>query len=299
LSIDCKHFQITENCEHCQELQKQWYEKLKKKGFEDIEDTSLRILKKWTGIPIGDPKLFDVLNVQEAEAPLQTNWPETKLQKENDFLHHPEFRTVCDNLFRHGNNVISHEIMVNIWELHCEGFSLREIEKQFNIHNSTIFRAINRVREMANLMNDNSKTIVIRQYNPNTDAPLLFASWRNSIWFDAHPAELKPNPVFYRIMTKKINNMLRNPETEIRIACLADDCDEIKGYSVFCSNILEFVYVKLDYRHQGIATLLSKGFSSITKPMTKIGKAIADKKNLKIKENQNGRNSNPPEEKRA
>lgn len=282
LNIKCGHFQINDNCEHCQKIQRQWYGKLKKKGFEDIEDQFLRMLKKWTGIT----DLIDPIQIQEPNMPIESSWPEVNFKKETEFLNHPEFKSICETLFKHKNNVITSHVMIQIWEYHCEGASLREIEKRFNIHNSTVFRAINRLREMAKLMNDESKTIVIRDFNPEIDAPLLFASWRNCLWFDAHPADVKPNPIFYRMTTKKINCLLRDPQTKVRIACLEDDPNEIKGYAVLTNWTIKFVYVKLDYRKQGIATLLTRGFLNVSKPSTKIGKAIVNKKNLKEKQDE-------------
>lgn len=293
----CGHFNIVDSCKHCQKIQGQWYKRLKKKGFDDIEDQFLRLLKKWTGVsdtideenPERSISLVDLSSSQEPNLPMVSSWPDTVFNKEEELLNNPDLQSICEALSKHGNNVVSPATMVKIFERHCEGYSLREIEKQLDIHYVTIFRAINRLREMAKLMDEkeDSKTIIIRHYNSVTDAPLLFASWRNCLWFENHPAEAKPNPIFYRMMTKKINLLLKVPNTNIKIACLQDDPNEIKGYAVLSGPTIEMVYVKLDYRKQGIATLLTKGFVNITKPITKIASAIANKKNLKIKENQN------------
>lgn len=303
MNTKCGHFNIIEGCKDCQEIQNQWYGKLKKKGFDDIEDTHLRLLKKWTGVT----DLLDPVKIQEPNMPIQSNWPEPNFQKESDLLNHPNFMSICKSLFNHGNNVIKTTTIMQIWECHCNGASLREIEKQFNIHNATVFRAINRLREMANIMDikPESTKIIIRDYETSSDAPLVFASWRNCLWFDNHTEQDPPNPGFYRMTTRKINLLLREPSTKVKIACLQDDPDQILGYSAFSHSTLEFVYVKNDYRKQGIATLLTKGFSDIVNPMTKIGKAIADKKNLKVKENSNvkeeefRRSSNSREDERS
>ena len=174
------------------------------------------------------------------------------------------------------------------WELHCNGYSSREIAKQYHISAFCGWYVIKRLKEGLHLMaNDDSKMIIVREYNPGMDAPLLFSSWRNCLWFDANPGDKKPNPIFFRMTTKKINCLLRDPQTKVKIACLQDDANEIKGYSVITNQTIQFLYVKSDYRKQGIATLLSRGFHDIVKPMTKIGIAIALKKNLK--EKQDGR----------
>lgn len=297
MSIDCGHFQIVDSCEHCQKIQRQWYAKLKKKGFQDAEDSVLRLLKRWTGISdtIEDENnekplnIIDMVSSQDPNESIKSNWPEISFAKEDEILNSPKLQSICETLFKHGNNAVSPKQMILIWELHCEGLSIREIGKHVNIYFVSVFRAIKKLKEMADLMDltEDPKKIILRNYDEETDAPLIFASWRNALWFDLHPNEEKPNPVFYRMMTKKINMMLRNPNTKVKIACLADDHNEIKGYSVLCGTTLEMIYVKLDYRNQGVATLLCRGFKTIAKPLTKIARAIADKKNLK--ENQDGR----------
>lgn len=293
----CGHFNIIDSCEHCQKIQKQWYGKLNKKKFNDIEDPVLRILKKWTGISniIQDENsgknidLFDILVSQQPNTPIESSWPETKFSQEINLLNNVYFESICETLFNNGNNVVSKKSALKIWRLHCDGFSVRAISKEVGIYYASVFRAIKNLREVARFMDDSSKIIIIRDYNPGMDAPLLFSSWRNCLWFDAHPLDTKPNPTFFRMTTKKIHRLLKDPNTKVRIACLEDDPNAIKGYVALNNDTIEFVYVKADYRKEGIATLLTKGFKNISNTCTKIGKAIALKKNLKIKENQDGR----------
>ena len=280
MSIKCGHSLIVETCEHCLEIQEQWYEKLKKKGFNDIEDKHLRILKKWTG----STDLVDIFKIQEPNEEIQSSWPETYFNKESEFLHNPNFIEICQDVFKHGNNAISATIMLHIWEGYCDGLSYRELEKRFHIQYTTIFRAVTRIKEMANLMSDDSKTIIKRDYDPQIDTSFIFSTWRKCLWFDEHPdSENQPGSNFCITLNRKINLLLREPTTHIKIACLQDDPGQIAGYAVLSNETLEFVYIKLDYRNQGIAKLLTKGFRDIVYPMTKIGKAIADKKNLRIK----------------
>ncbi len=137
-----------------------------------------------------------------------------------------------------------------------------------------------------------TEIVTIRNYNPETDLPFLYASWKNSIWYDQNPGtQEKPDPMFSRLMTKKIKLVLEKPDIQTRVACLKYTPEQIIGYSVNHGKTLEFVYVKIDYRKQGIGTLLVKGFREVVEPLTKIGKAIVKKKDLKIKENENERRS--------
>jgi len=278
----------------------QWYKKLKITGFNDIEDEKLQLIKKWTGVSdfIGDDSksasagnwqnsLIDLFKYQEPESPIGNIWPEINFKKEQDFLNHSQFEATVESLFCHGNNAISPANMTQIWIAHCDGASLREIAKRFNIHNSTVYRSINKLRETIDLMvqkEDDATTVVIRAYNPASDAPLVFASWRNALWFDKHTNEAL-DPKFYRLKTKEIKAFLSAPGVSVRIACLQDNPDQIVGYAALSNLTIEFVYTKQDYRNLGIATLLVKGFHDVATPSTKIGASIAKNHKLKIKEN--------------
>jgi hypothetical protein len=267
-------------------VQREWYSELKQHGFEDIEDESLRLLKKWTGVSI-----LEQIFSQEPEMPLQSNWPEPNFSREEEFLNHKDFKEICKNLFRHKNNVISGTGMVLIWRSHCDGLSLREIEKLYEIPNATIFRAIRKIKEFMKIMDLDQKQVVItRSYDPQVDNPFIFSTWRNSVWFDTHKDD-EVDHVSFRVMTKEIRRVLEKQNAEVRIACLKEDPTHLIGYGVLDNGTIEFVYIKIDYRNQGVATLLTKGFHDIAKPKTRLGAIIAKKKNLILKEKE-GRGEN-------
>ncbi len=128
--------------------------------------------------------------------------------------------------------------------------------------------------------------VTLRPYNEESDLPFVYAAWKNAIWYDKNPnKDLKPDPGFLRIMSKKIKEILNHFPITVRIACLRFNPDQIIGYSVMEDKTIQFVYVKLDYRKQGIAKLLTKNFRDIIEPCTKIGMSIAKNHDLKIKEN--------------
>lgn len=120
--------------------------------------------------------------------------------------------------------------------------------------------------------------VIKRAFNDQTDTAFIYSSWRKSLWFDKPRQENAEQ--FFRVATKKIRNIIKNQSCKISISCLSDDKAFIVGYSVGIKDTLEFVYVKIDYRKKGIATLLSKEFKKISEPETKIGRAIAYKKKL-------------------
>lgn len=75
-----------------------------------------------------------------------------------------------------------------------------------------------------------------------------------------------------------IAQVLKRPETEVRVACLKEDEDEIKGYTVLDSSrkALHFVYVKEAWRKQGIAKKLLPDLHElkITTQLTTLGKRL-------------------------
>lgn len=231
-------------------------------------------------------------------AQIQESGRALAFQRKQDFLNHPRFTIICGKLFRHRNNAIQMKSAIKIWESHAEGQSIRQIAKQ--IHNSVagVFRAVKKLEEWMILMEEPQAQVIIRPYNCQTDQKLVYASWRNAIWFDKHPGQTQQTEEsdnYYKLATETINEYLRSTKTIVNMAVLQDNPDQIIGYSVMNQNVIIFCYVKLDYRRQGIATLLTKDFKTIVKPMTKIGKSIARKHKLVIEENEDGRTNGTEE----
>ena len=268
---DCGHFNITIGCGDCEKIQSKWYKSLIKKGFKDIEGAT-GLLTKWTGV--GD--ISPTIGTNEEGS----NWPNPIFGKEEEFLNHPEFEAICERIFKHGDNKVRPWIARKVWQLHCEGKSLREIENETDICYSSINRAIKRIKEFINLMDLDRVIVVLRPFSYKEDAPFIFSTWRRSVWFDSHPQEEIIPDGFYR---KDIKEKLMNPDNIIKVACSKDNGSHIFGFSVMEKDLLEFVYVKVEMRHHGIARLLTAGFATIVKPMTKIGRAIAKNKLLKEK----------------
>lgn len=111
---------------------------------------------------------------------------------------------------------------------------------------------------------------------------MLFATWRNALWFDTEDKDESKNHKFFRDCTRLIKSLLANADTKARIACLVEDPNLILGASVINKDNLIWVYVKADYRSRGIATLLAKGIKTVSNPSTRIGKAIVKNKELKV-----------------
>ena len=132
-------------------------------------------------------------------------------------------------------------------------------------------------------------SVVIRPFNAKMDEACIYSTWRNSSYYSGDWGENgRPYDKYYfKAQTITIKEILKN--AKVRIACMSDDPMTIIGYSVYTDKHLDFVYVKDDYRNKGIGRMLVPlNIQTVNAQLTKIGKAIVEKKKLKIKENQNG-----------
>jgi len=142
-------------------------------------------------------------------------------------------------------------------------------------------------------MDENSVSIVTRDFYPDLDSACIYATWRNSAYYGV-PRGTECPKGFFSDLTQKIKEIL--PAASVKVACLKEDPATIIGYSVATGTHLEWIYVKVDYRHMGIGKMLfPKNIETVTDHFTKIGRVIAQKKNLKTKEKTNGN----PEEARS
>lgn len=277
-----------------QAAQDEWYARLKKDGFEDIEDHSSddKPLKRWSGITATVPSedgresisIIDIFAHQEHGIPIQSSFPEKRFIKEERLLNRADFDDICGSVCGHRNHKLVSGQVREIWELYLEGETNRAIAKAININNVTVYRCIASLTKWAETMGEETaiSTVIVREYDKERDAPMLFATWRNALWFDTTGRDESLNHKFFRDCTKLIKSILAGRDARVQIACLSDDPDLILGVSVMNKDNLVWVYVKADYRARGIATMLAKGAKTFSKPSTRIGKAIVKNKELKI-----------------
>lgn len=114
------------------ELQAEWYEKLEKSGFEDIEDTTSpnEFLKRWDSSYFKTQSRAAEFHSKREYFDLACSYRETKMQGFKYIL----FGKQLDRA---------------VWELHAEGLSLREIAKEVG-KNKTIVHNI--VKELSKKM---------------------------------------------------------------------------------------------------------------------------------------------------
>jgi hypothetical protein len=272
----------------------EWNKKLKESGFVDIESPD-RLFLKNPSIPIEydlpngkTVNITDLYLYQEENTEIQSSWPEPIFSQPQNFQNHPDFDLKVEEVCNHKNVKFNPIQAAQIWNLYVEGVTWREIAKQIGIHESTVSRVIIKLTEIMNLTGepppmDNVK-VVVRQFDPIDDTALIYSTWRNALWYD-HDQTEKDSTAFYRASNAMIKRTLALPNVEVKIACNQDSPTQIVGYAVMQSTNVIFTYVKIDFRNQGIAAMLTKGFVTISTPETVIGKAIKKDKNLKEKTN--------------
>lgn len=87
---------------------------------------------------------------------------------------------------------------------------------------------------------------------------------------------------YYSVYKQIINQLLSRTESQVRLAVLTDDHDVCLGWSLSEGPRFHYVFVKKDYRKQGIGEALSpKDFRQVTH-LTKIGQAIRKSKFPKV-----------------
>lgn len=130
-------------------------------------------------------------------------------------------------------------------------------------------------------------TVILRDYQSVCDEAYIYASWRNAAYYSAYKRPEGNAKTFFHKQSRKIKEILET--SNVKIACLEESPNVIIGYSVSTGDHLNFIYVKHDYRLKGIgALLMPKDIKTVTSELTKAGKAIVEKKNLKTQGEYNG-----------
>lgn len=123
--------------------------------------------------------------------------------------------------------------------------------------------------------------IVVRGYAHAHDAGFVFSTWPKGAYYAAADKIHKSKRVWFNEMYDYVQLALETGR--VLIACHDDTPNVIVGYAVQLDDTLEWVYVKEDYRKQGIATMLynALGRPTTCRRGTAVGVAIATHLGLK------------------
>lgn len=82
---------------------------------------------------------------------------------------------------------------------------------------------------------------------------------------------------YFETYHRALSGLIGRPDITIKVSCLKEDPSVILGYSVAHGAVLDWVYVKDDWRRIGIASsLIPPGVSTVSH-WTKLGKKIMPK----------------------
>ena len=131
--------------------------------------------------------------------------------------------------------------------------------------------------------------VVLRQALPQ-DKDFIMDAWLQSQYY-SNPDYLGqiPTHLFFVLYTYFIKAILFKPDTCAWIATDVDHPSWIVGFSVYQGQSLYYVYVKKDYRKQGLAKLLvlpeTKQVVTLTdyRCLTKIGLSLVEKYGLQVR----------------
>lgn len=109
---------------------------------------------------------------------------------------------------------------------------------------------------------------------PAQYASMVYSKWLRSLRYGNDFFKLIEPDAYYSVYKRYIHNVLRKPDTSVRIAVLTDDADVALGFSIFQEPVLHYVHVHKDNRKLGIGrNLIPPGITTITH-VTKTGLSI-------------------------
>lgn len=112
--------------------------------------------------------------------------------------------------------------------------------------------------EIVNIVPSPSYSVIVfpsSKLPPNYTA-FIFSKWLRSLRYG--------NPLFKKIQSGDyyqnyhvyIENLLKKPDSHVKLAVLSDDHDVILGFAVNREDVLDYIYVHVDYRKIGIGANL-------------------------------------------
>jgi GNAT superfamily N-acetyltransferase len=125
--------------------------------------------------------------------------------------------------------------------------------------------------------------VIIRTFKPDLDSGFIYGTWAKGAYFGAQLKTTTPKRKWFEDYHYYIADQLE--KSRVLVACLSNHPDTIIGYAVINFETLEWIYVKEMFRKQGIAKLLIQNNPiKYVNNLTRVGRAIAEKHDLKEKE---------------
>lgn len=132
---------MSPNKKELKQLEKKWYDKLKKEGFVDIEDTTKeeRPLKEYHSFQFVSE---DFVRRREKKAPYQ--------EQIEEFRFRPVFKEICSSIGK--STSFSRTKLMLLFEMHVEGKTEREIANAFGCSKTKVHKILEKFRQWMNLV---------------------------------------------------------------------------------------------------------------------------------------------------
>lgn len=91
---------------------------------------------------------------------------------------------------------------------------------------------------------------------PSQYTAMVFSKWLRSLRFGNPVFKAINSDDFYKDYHAYLENLLKKPDSIVRLAVLSDDLDVVLGFSVSREDVLDYIHVHKDQRKMGIAKLL-------------------------------------------
>lgn len=121
------------------------------------------------------------------------------------------------------------------------------------------------------------ESFIVRDFD-HDDRNFIMSTMLKSLYYgDSWFTRILKN-IFMTNYHRLLQNIFTNKKVTIKVACLSDAKDVILGYAIYRDQILDYVYVKQDWRKIGIAKTLIPTNISQCSHLTKVGEAIIKSK---------------------
>ncbi len=109
------------------------------------------------------------------------------------------------------------------------------------------------------------------------DLPFIYSTWLKGLrWGNPYFKQIDQDS-YFKGQHRIIEGVLKNPATNVSVMCTKDELGVIIGYAVSTGKTLHFVYLKQEWRGQGLAKdLVPKDFNTVSS-FTRVGLSILKK----------------------
>lgn len=259
-------------------LREEWYKKLEREGFKDIEEY----------YPVSDKTFLKV-------------WDSHYFKSESHGFYGDELHKLKADYFYYAvqyfhQGTFDNDTEKEIWNIHAQGLGVRKIAEKLNetrINGSAytrdkVWRTVKRLRlnmrAFLRMERDGLSKENVLSFRPRKgeDTNFIINTWWNNLYsnvrwiagFMDREKFGKYHDILVHIMNK----------SEVVVCCLKEDPDVIIGYSVFektdQDTILHWVFVRNDWQRKGIARDLVPSGITIATHLTKTGERILEKRQV-------------------